>query len=77
MLTLINLLPPSIIFLFFMKHDKPRMRDRNIMLDPYLDHGVLVRVCEEIGVPVGKLDPSPAPGRVSPYVSNCAEVVDV
>lgn len=41
------------------------MRDRGIVLDPYLDHGVLVRVCEEVGVPVEDLEPSSAaPGQV-------------
>lgn len=34
------------------------MRDRGIVLDPYLDHGVLARVCQEVGVPVEELDPS-------------------
>lgn len=42
------------------------MRDRGIVLDPYLDHGVLVRVCQEVGVPVEELDPSSAgPAQVS------------
>ena len=36
------------------------MRDRGIVLDPYLDHEMLVRVCEEVGVPVAELDPSTA-----------------
>lgn len=36
------------------------MRDRGIVLDPYLDHGVLARVCQEVGVPVEELDPSGA-----------------
>ncbi|CAN0099903.1 unnamed protein product, partial [Scytosiphon promiscuus] len=36
------------------------MRDRGIVPDPYLDHGVLVRVCQEVGVPVEELDPSSA-----------------
>lgn len=36
------------------------MRDRGIVLGPYLDHGVLVRVCQEVGVPVEELDPSSA-----------------
>ena len=43
------------------------MRDRGIVLDPYLDHGVLVRVCQEVGVPVEELDPSSAgAAQVSP-----------
>lgn len=36
------------------------MRDRGIVLDPYLDHGMLVRVCKEVGVPVEELDPTTA-----------------
>lgn len=43
------------------------MRDRGIVLDPYLDHGVLVRVCQEVGVPLEELDPSSAgAAQVSP-----------
>lgn len=42
------------------------MRDRGIVLDPYLDHGVLVRVCQEVGVPIEELDPSSVrPAEVS------------
>lgn len=47
--------------------DASSMRDRGIVLDPYLDHGVLVRVCQEVGVSVEELDPSTAgTAQVSP-----------
>lgn len=36
------------------------MRDRGILLEPYLDHGVLARMCEEVGVSLEDLDPSGA-----------------
>lgn len=49
-----------------------RMRDRGIVLDPYLDHGVLVRVCAEVGMPLEELDPSAAgPAQVSFPSSFC------
>ncbi|CAM9286859.1 unnamed protein product [Discosporangium mesarthrocarpum] len=35
-----------------------RMRERGIVLDPYLDREVVSRVCEEIGIAVEELDPS-------------------
>lgn len=42
------------------------MLDRGIVLDPYLDHGILVRVCAEVGVAAEELDPSASgPGQVS------------
>lgn len=47
------------------------MRDRGIVLDPYLDHGVLVRVCQEVGVPLEELDPSSAGAA---QVSPCTEL---
>lgn len=53
------------------------MRDRGIILDPYLDHGVLVRVCQEVGVPVEELDPSSAgAAQVSPC-TDCATLPEV
>lgn len=49
-----------------------RMRDRGIVLDPYLDHGVPVKVCEEVGVPVDELDPSSrARAQVGPFGLRC------
>lgn len=56
------------------------MRDRGIVLDPYLDHGVLVRVCAEVGVPVEELDPSSAGvAQVSTVGAppNCPEELDI
>lgn len=32
-----------------------RMRDRGIALDPYLDHGVLLRVSQEVGISLEEL----------------------
>ena len=58
------------------------MRDRGIVLDPYLDHDMLVRVCKEVGVPVEELDPSSsARAQVSlfgnsPYSSGRTECID-
>lgn len=56
-----------IVWNFF---DASSMRDRGIVLDPYLDHGVLVRVCQEVGVPVEELDPSSAGAT---QVRSCTE----
>lgn len=40
------------------------MRDRGIVLDPYLDHAMIVKVCQEIGVPIEQLDPTSGPAQV-------------